>query len=275
MGDALQALFGGSKQTQKSGPVDMTPPEIEALRGDWASTIQGLLSKGGTPAYQGPFVAQQTDAEKAALNAAANTAYDPARKDLLSNTLQGKFLPGQQGANPFLDQAISAAQNPTMRNLTETLDRALPGRFTSAGQFIDKKGSSPFDRAAAMASTGAADAMSKIATDMSFAGYEAERGRQQQAATIQQQDVDTLIKNAQAQGLPRLIEDVGIERALQEFQSRSTALLQILQAATQASGLTQLATQAEGSATSQKGIVPALVGTSIGALGGLGTVGPR
>lgn len=258
MADAIQVLFGGSKAQQTQTPTDVTPPDIEALRKTWGATLSGLLSKGGSPAWGGPFVTPITDAETKALGDVSGAANNAQRTGLLTDTLAGKFLPGQPGANPFLQDAIRAAQTPTLQGLTETLDRALPGRFTAAGQFVQKEGSSPFDRAAAIASSGAAQAISKIATDMSFAGYEAERGRQQQAVPLQQQDVTTFINTAQAVGLPRLIQDLGLERALAEFQSRTQSLIQILQSVAAGSGLTNIASQGEATSTAHKGVIPAL-----------------
>ena len=251
MSGALSTLFGGSTSTQK--PVNVTPPEIAGLRGDWASTLSNIFQN-GTPAYQGPFNAPITGAEQNQLGQLQNSGMG--RQGLIESTISGNFLPGQPGANPFFDAAVRAAQRPTLQGLEETLTRSLPGRFTSAGQFNQPHGSSAFDRAAAIATRGAADAVGNIATNMGNQQYQQERGLQQQAVQLGQNEVQSMIANLQAQGLPRLIEEIGIERALPEFQSRVQSLLQALQLATGASGLNQIAQQ--GQSTQQGGIVQGL-----------------
>lgn len=223
---SLKDWFGGSESKSVSRPIDTTPAEFKALRQPFANTLQNLFQSGGGPAYEGPLVAELTDAEKQALLALQGSGMG--RQGYLEGVIGGNYLPGQEGANPYLDAAIQAAQRPTLQGLEETLSRTLPGRFTQAGHFTQPKGSSAFDRAAAIATRGAADALADIATNMSFGAYESERNRQQQAIQLGQQEVDSMIKNLQAQGLPRLIEDLGIERGLAEFQRRSEALLKAL-----------------------------------------------
>jgi hypothetical protein len=187
------------------------------------------------------------------------------RQNLIEQTIGGQFLPGQPGQNPFFDAAVTAAQRPTMQGLEETLSRSLPGRFTQGGQFVQPHGSSAFDRAAAIATRGAADASADIATNMGNQLYGQERGLQQQAVQLGQTEVQTLIANLQAQALPRMIEDMGIERALAEFSGRTNQLLQALQTATGASGLNQIAQQQTG--TTQQGIIPGIAG-AIGSIYG-------
>lgn len=193
---------------------------------------------GGIPYYQGPLVAQMTPQEKALLAKLGGQTSNPNggtgsdASNYLLDVIGGNYLPGQPGANPFMDAAIREAQRPTMEGLTETLTRDLPGRFTNAGQMIQPQGSSAFDRAAAIASKGATDAMAGIATNMSFQGYETERGRQQDAAKsmpgVTRQEVDTTIESLKAAALPRLIQDLGIERGIEEFNNRVNNLLTTL-----------------------------------------------
>lgn len=265
MGGVLKSLFGGSDSKQKSVPVDTTPRELRALRGPFVSTLTNLFQTGGGPEFQGPLVADLTPNEAAVLQQLMQSGMG--RQGLIEDTIAGRFLPGQEGANPFLQAAIEAAQRPTLQGLEEVLSRTLPGRFTQAGQFIQPQGSSAFDRAAAIASRGAADALADIATNMSFGAFESERNRQQQAIQLGQQEVDTMIKNLQAQGLPRLIEDLGIERGLQEFQRRSETLIKALAIAAGAPIATQGNVQT-ATASSQQGIIPGLSGA-------LSAVAPR
>lgn len=256
----------------------------------------------GIPKYRGPLTAEIGSNEQALLDmlmgnangtgSSTGTAGPTAgAQDYLQRVMNGDFMPGgasqggltsfaqmlkgsQQQAgyggtmdemNPYLQASIEAAQRPTLQGLEETLSRTLPGRFTEAGQFKQPGGSSAFDRAAAIASRGASDSLADIATNLSYATYEAERGRTFQAqegarqredtalqseldrifqgregergrqneaagltSTIQTQEVDNLVKNLQAQALPRLIQEFGIERGLEQFNNQMNSLLATL-----------------------------------------------
>lgn len=225
--DFLKQLFGGSQTQQQSTstPIDMTPDAFKSLQSPLSSML--LNYSQNQPQYSGPTVAPITAPEQ---NILSGMQADPSagmRTNYMSDVMSGKYLPGA-GGNPFLDEAIRAAQRPTLEGLTETLGRVLPGRFTQAGQFTQPQGSSAFDRAGAIATRGAASALGDIATNMSFGNYEAERGRQQQTVQLSQQEVDNTIKNLQAQGLPRMIQDLGIERGMAMFQANTQALLEAL-----------------------------------------------
>lgn len=280
---------------------------------------------GGIPFYQGPLKADIGANEQALLNqlmgltngtGGGSTTAGPNSEalDYLSKVMQGQFMgpnatpaslqqfaqmlqgaqqtTGYQAneANPFLNAAIEAAQRPTLQGLEETLSRTLPGRFTQAGQFTQPQGSSAFDRAAAIASRGAGDAMADIATNLSFATMEAERGRQFEAqegarkresealtgelqrifqgqqgerdrqneaagltSQVKAQEVDTLVKNLQAQALPRLIEEFGIERGMEVFNNRMNGLLSALGIT---AGVTQPTIAQQSKSTQKPNIMP-------------------
>src|SRR5690606_16231356 len=91
-----------------------------------------------------------------------------------------------------LQSAIDAAQQPLMQAFQEQTIPQLKAQFTAAGQMIQPQGSSPFDMAAARATSGLMDALGDVGTRMAFANYDAERARQLQAAGlgIQQGQVD-------------------------------------------------------------------------------------
>ena len=249
----MDKIFGGSKQQATSTPVDMTPDAFKGLRDQFAGALSQMLQQGGTPKYEGPLKADMTGTEGDILSGLlGQTGEGTSRNTYLQDILAGKYLPGQEGANPFLNAAIEAAQRPTLQGLTEALERSLPGRFTQAGQFVQPQSSSAFDRAAAIATRGAADAMSDIATNMSYAGYESERGKQQEAVQLDQAEVDATIKNLQAQALPRLIEELGIERALSLFQTNTQSILSILQTLAGVTSPT-VANQQQSTGSSYKG----------------------
>lgn len=220
--------FGGSK----GGSVDMTPDAFKGLQGGFADLLKGFFGGGiggafnQLPKWNGDYSAGITNPEQRTLDRIGG--FDVGSQDYLRRVIGGEFLPGQAGSNPFLDAAIKNAQRPTLQGLTETLGRVLPGRFTAGGQFTQPQGSSAFDRAAAMATGQAAESLSGIATNMSFQGYESERNRQQSAVQLGQQELTSMTEQLKAQGLPRLIEEMGIERGMTEFNSRLQALMSAL-----------------------------------------------
>lgn len=259
-------MFGGSEATQStqstSTPKDMTPEDFKNLRPELAAELSKYMKAGGTPDYSGPLTTNMGANEGTVLGHLMNqTGPGTSRNALLEKTIAGGFLPGSEGANPFLDAAIRAAQRPTMEGLTETLTRDLPGRFTAAGQFTQPQGTSAFDRAAAIATRGAANAMSDIATNMSFGAYESERGRQQEAVPLSRAEVEASVTNLQAQALPRLIQELGIDRGLQLFQLKTQSLLDILKTIAGVSSPTianQQQSSGYGQSTSDKGVIPGL-----------------
>ncbi len=265
MGKTFKAIFGGTEKQETSGPTDVTPPEVAGLRKSFTETLGQLFGSGtGDPLSGIPTsgvtgdnrVAQITGGETSVIQRILDDLKGP-RQELLGQTLQGNFLPGQPGSNPFLQATIEAAQRPTKEALFETLDRTLPGRFTAAGQFVQPQGSSAFDRAAAIATRGSAQALADIATNISFGSQEAERGRQQEAIQLGQQEIQVLTQSLEAVALPRLIEDLGIERGLQEFQTRLSAVLEALRVAT-GTPLQTVAQESQGTSEQTGGIIPAL-----------------
>lgn len=276
MAETLRTLFGGSKtqtvQTSASTPLDMTPDTYKDLRDPLSKSLMALLQTGG-PEYTGPVAAPLGANEQSKLNELMPmTGPNTGRSQLLDKTIAGNFLPGQEGSNPFLDAAIKAAQRPTLQGLTETLTRDLPGRFTANGQFVQPNsdgqgGSSAFDRAAAIATRGAADAVGDIATKMSYQGYNDERQRQQEAIPLSRAEVDSTVTNLQAQALPRLIQQLGIDNGLQLFQQRTQTLLQILQTiGGVAAPVVANASVGSGvsNSTTSKGVIPGLFPTGFG-----------
>lgn len=229
----LQSIFGGSKEKSQSSstPVDMNPfaglrPEFQTELSSWLKSMSTDASQPATPGVTAPIGANEQSVLDQLMT--STSASNP-RNQLLNKTMQGDFLPGGSSQNPFLQASIEAAQRPTFQALEETLGRTLPGRFAVAGQQTQPQSSSAFDRAAAIATRSATQAAADIATNISASAYNKERDLQTAAVPLSQAEVDTSIKNLQAQALPRLISELGIERGLAEFQSRTQSLLQLLQ----------------------------------------------
>ena len=272
MSEVLKTLFGGSdtKQKEKSGPVDVTPPEIEGLRGTFADTLSSLLGSGGPNPLIGipgdpntvggvQQTAPVTSQEQQLLGLVGQTAQDPTRANLIRQTQEGQFLPGGAQGNPLIEEAIRVAQRPTLEGLQEVLGRTLPGRFALGGQQTNQGESSAFDRAAAIATRGVSQSLADIATTISFNAQETERARQQGAATIGQQEVETGIAALQASALPRLIDQLGITEGTKQFQLRIDAVLKALQIAT-GTPLQTVAQEREATSVTnqQSGVIPGL-----------------
>lgn len=265
MTNIFQDIFGGSTQSsqQTSTPTNMNP---------FTSSLSGSVNNLGTslaaglPQYGGPLSAGMTGNEGSLLTSLKGMADQgggvAGTNNYLSGVLSGNMMPGSPGGNPFLQSAITGAQRTTMDNLTETLSRSLPGYFTANGQMISPNnkgqgGSSAFDTAAGIATRGAANAMGDIASNMSNSAFNTGVQQQQGAAALSQQEVQSTIQNLQAQSLPRMIQELGIERGLNLYQTNLSGVLQLLntlgQTAKPVVGQTGQATS-EGSQT--PGILP-------------------
>ena len=218
----------------RSAALDITPEEFANLRGPLADTIRDLLTTGGGPEAQGPFAAPIGANEQAILDMLMQQVGGGALggdvNRLLGETLQGKFLSPE--TNPFLGDLISALQRRETENFERVTLPRLRGEFTAAGQRVQPEGSSPFDKAAAMSTGDLLNRLSDISTQVSAGQFEQERGRQQAAiglaSQVSQQGITSAIEALQAQALPRLVEQLGIDKGLEEFRRRVGVLLDVL-----------------------------------------------
>ena len=280
MSGILKSLFGGSDATQQSTSsstqTNYTDPTLSGLAPDLAGLIRSI-SSGLNTRTGGADPSTATPTPQAGVTAQEQSILDTLgtqigggtdRAAYIKQVLSGDYLPGSDKQNPFLAAAITAAQRPTLDNLTQTLTRALPGRFAQAGQQLQANspgsaggGSSAFDRAAALAFQSAANTSTDIASNIGSAAYNQERQEQTKAAALDQQEVDTTIKGLQASALPRLIQQNGLDQGLAIFQQQTQALLDLLKTigAVQAPTLAANSTsQSTGESSTQKGIFPAL-----------------
>lgn len=281
MTGALKYLLGGSdsntNQQSTSTQTNYTDPSLSGLSPDLANflkSISGSLSTttnnanpngGATPTPQAPITGQESN-----LVNTIGTQVGPgtASASWLKDTLAGKYLPGAPGGNPELSAAITAAQRPTLDNLTQTLTKALPGRFAAAGQQLQPNspgstggGSSAFDNAAALAFQGAANTSTDIASNIANNAFNVGAQQQTQAAGLDQNEVNNTVSALQASALPRLIQQNGLNQGLQLFQTQVSNLLDVLKTIGAVQAPTLAAnSQSTGNATStsSKGIVPDL-----------------
>lgn len=231
-----RSISSGMAQ-QSSRPVDLTLPWFQQLGQTAAGSLGNFISGGPNAGniYGGPLTADMSGREWQTLRGLQNATFDPTRLGLIQSTLAGDFLPGGPQANPFLNAAIEAAQRPTAEALNYAVGRQIPGMFAAAGQQVGQTvgggGSTAKDLNLIRASEVGGRALGDIATNMSNANYQFERGLQQQGIQLGQQDIQAMLANLQAQGLPRTIEDQGIQRAIALGQQAQTNWLQGLQLA--------------------------------------------
>lgn len=108
-----------------------------------------------------------------ALNRAGGTI-DPAATGQLRDTAGGAFL----GSNPYLDDMYQDAAKGVSETFNEQIMPGLNAQFGSAG----RTGSGTQALMSGRAAGDAADALAGLSADIYAPAYEAERGRQQQAA---------------------------------------------------------------------------------------------
>lgn len=323
-----KTLFGGGdneqKSRSKSEAKDLTPGAFRDLRSPVSQQLQQIFASGGGPQPpQGQLAAPITGNEQQLLgqiqsNLLGGGVADEQQQNLLRELIsgqqvgqgpafqnQGIDIQGIQGGvqqgqeNPFLQQAIAAAQRPLIQEFENIVAPALRAQFTQAGQQIQGTGSSPFNEAAAQAQTGLANALGDISGRLAFQDFaqrqalqsdefqqlrglmteqeaiqkrlqseEFQRDRQRQLDAVSQaQGVDraqleNLIAGLEAQALPRLVEQFGIDRGLEEFRRRQGQLLQAIQSAGALASPTPVVLSSSTSSGTST--------TSPGLLGGLG-----
>ena len=261
MGFVGDLLGLGGKKGSPGQVVDVAPDEFVGLRQPVADTLRGLLTGqaptlAGIPAASGPRVASLMQPEQDILARIRSTLTGPggtgtAANNLLRQTLRGEFLSPQ--ANPFLQATIEAAQRPIRRQFEEVVLPNLRSVFTAGGQVIQGEGSSPFARAQALAAGDFVNALSDVSTRIAAENFQAERGRQQQAITqatrLSQSELENLVQGLRAVALPRLIEQMGIDRGTEDFNRRVDTLLRAI-------------ALAQGASTAQPVVMQPTPGTS-------------
>lgn len=271
MGDIGRTLFGGAESKATSTPINFTDSSLQGLNPILAAALKTTLGSfsgqqtnagnpgTATPTPQAPVTGQEQDI----LNSiGSSVGGGTARAGYINDVLSGKYLPTGDNSNPFVSAAITAASRPALDALTQTLTRDLPGRFTANGQMIQSNtngqgGSSAFDRAAALATQSTSNMLTDIASKIGSDAYTNERNQQTQAASLDQNEVNTAINALSASALPRLIQQNGLDQGLALFQQQTQNLLALLKTIG-AVGSPTLANQSESTATKENGIIPAL-----------------
>lgn len=250
----LQSIIGGSQL-----PGNMTPQQVN----DFVSQ----LNLGYDPNANGSlsdFTQQYSDAmgnvtnnydfdqQNPFLQAAIEAAQRPTQQALeetLSRTLPGRFTQAGQFVQPQGSSAFDRAAALATRGASDSLadiatnmsyqayDANAQRQFEAqqatqaqqaeaAAQELERRGQ--FEEAARTRQAAATESE----LNRNAQQQEAERQRQQEAALAQpgvsSQEINNLLANLQAQALPRTIQDLGIERGLEQFNNQVNALLSTL-----------------------------------------------
>lgn len=218
-GPTLGSGAGASGPT--GGPFNLT------------SLLGQSAGQANTQNIPGDFAAPLQQNEQTLLDALMGQIANPvfaAGQDQLASTIRGDFL--RPESNPFLSAMIDTEQRRLGEAFRDVEAPALQSRFTRAGQQIQPQGSSAFDTAAAIALRGLTSAQGDVATQLAGQNFQAERGRQLDAVQIgsqvSSQEVERLTSILQSQALPRLIEQYGIDKGLEEFRRRMDMILAAL-----------------------------------------------
>lgn len=231
--------MGGSSSKSTSKPVDITPQSFKDLQAPFAGVLSGLLDQYGSSAgsnllggYQGPTTTPVSGTETADLAQLQNKTANPLTAGQYVKNINGASTTGAFSANPndpTLQAAITAAQRSTTEGLNTALGRTLPSQFIQSGQQVQGQGSSAFDRAAALAYGQGASALGDIATNMQYSNTNDAKNREAtaiaQVPSIQTSDVNNMISNLNAQALPRLIQDLGVERGMEVYNNNINSIL--------------------------------------------------
>jgi len=239
-------MTGGSSKGSGSNfanSFDLVPAEFAALRPQFASffsnalpQLQGLLQGFQNPSTQegglDRFRTGLSSGEFQGIESLRQQSQGLSQNEQLSQDLIGRRLRGDF-FNPEENDALRDSIKFTTQNINQQVnDQDLERRslFARAGQSLSE--SSPFAVAQASGNQGRLDAIGENTANLIFGTVEAERGRQtnaiEQARANSRGIFERSQASLQAQALPRLVDDRGVERGLQEFQSRLAALTQAL-----------------------------------------------
>lgn len=237
------SMAGGQPAAQTQGINPAKDPAVQQLIGN---TIAGGSSAGA---------AANTAATLGAANPNAAASLGDYRQQLGDASQTGAFGGAQ---NPYLDSYIQSAQRNTQQALEQTLGRTLPGQFAAAGQSTQPGGSSAFDRAAALAYTGGANALGDIATNIGYNAYNSNADREASALTQEQGAINQA--GLQTQQLGSTAQQNAMDRALQAPQLQ--AGLNTAAATNALTGAQQGLVGAQtGTEKAQTGLVNAQTGT--------------
>lgn len=248
----------------------MTPAAYAGLQSPIAANLSSWF--GGGPVYTGPtsagapltatgvtnpstYSAPITGNESSLLsqimgmgNNGAGTLNGTAG-NYLGSVLQPNYVPNIINS-PTVQAAMSAAIRPLQASYQDVTLPNLKSQFVSNGAVLNGPaqpgttgngaGSSAFDKAAAEAQTGLLNAEGQATGQIANEALQTGMNQQTQAATqapaLQTSELNNLISSLQAEALPRLIQQYGMDAGLQQFNNRVNSMLEALGIGAQISG---------------------------------------
>ena len=246
----IQVGYKQDKSKSSSTVNDAQDPYYQALRYDVASKYRPILQGGldAVPKFEGPLVTPITSGEQSALGSAME--FDPtnplhkAITQSWNDTNAGRYL--RPETNPALQASYQRAVNPALQYGDVRAAENAPNANTPAAN--------PFSDISAARTADRANLSADSAGRFYGRNYTAERGRMGEALQAGGQyglqeaalKFDTLTKQLQFSALPRMIEDLGVERGLQEYKLKLDFLKNITIGAVSGSQ-PQIATESSGS----------------------------
>ena len=214
----------------------------------------------GTSGLVAPLSSQQLSLIGQAVNTAnPNNPLMSSASGALQNILNPNFL--NVGTNPYLAGAIQSALYPTIRNFQSTTIPELLSRYTGGNQQVQGQGSSSFANAADLASLDLNQSLLGTASGMASSAYQQGIGQQLQAASqasgLQTSELQNLVTAGQQAALPQLVQDLGIQRGLQQYNNNINTLMEALRIAAGGSSPT-VAVSSQGTSQSTPSLLTAL-----------------
>lgn len=215
--------MSGSHSSSSTRIKDITPEEYKALRAPTAARLAEFLNASGFD-YGGPLAAGMTGDEVGSLARLNDTSgrLNPELENLILRTAGGEFLQDVPN-NPFLGGAIDFVRRQVEDafDLESAQNRSL---FSRAGHKISQ--SSPFSDAQSRLEIDRQDRLADQIAGLALPLFEAERARMNEASTRGVELVNSQLANLEANALPRMIADLGVERGQQLFTDRLNRLIQ-------------------------------------------------
>lgn len=218
LGQVAQSAFGGSATSQ-----------------DQTALLQSILQGQGLSPESNPFLAATIEAAQRPII----EQFGDAQRGLRGSFNQAGQFTAPGASSPFelasarLNTGVANAlgdvgTNIAYQNYAGERDRQL--QALGLAQTGDAAG---FQRMLqATEALGLPREIADAALQRQSAAFETDQGRQTQAATaipgMERSQIENVLTNLQAQALPRLIEEMGIERGIQAFQQQQQSLLAIL-----------------------------------------------
>lgn len=207
-------------------------PQINPTVGGITGTNFNLGSQTGNP-----LLAGLTPQQLASLGGLPNASNNPNLAGSMQTLGQiGNMNFINPSSNPFLASAIKGAVDPMVTAFNASTMPAMTGQFTAAGQKTSGAqpggGSSAFDTAASLAQKQLEQSIGQVTSGMENQNYQTGVQNTQNAAiasgNLTSGNLNNMIQTLNAQSLPQLVQQYGINQGLQVYQQRMQMLLQVL-----------------------------------------------